>query len=119
MDERFERLIADNPNLSTSAICRLTGLSIGEVNKARVKPLWSYKGVGIPFMCFVNRKNQACYQVSAYGRLIFNGLFYRAIEYVDMVIYCLENNKGKLPLTRKESYFVGLEFIKRDNHHSN
>lgn len=119
MDKQFERLIADNPNLSTTALCKLTGLSVGAVNKVRVKPLWSYKGAGIPFMCFVNRKNQACHQVSVSGRLIFNGLLSRAIDYVDMVIYCLENNNGKPPPTRKESYFVGLEFINRDNHHSN
>ncbi|AUR95819.1 hypothetical protein NVP1213O_43 [Vibrio phage 1.213.O._10N.222.54.F10] len=109
MDSRIERLILDNPNLSTTALCRLTGLSVGVVNRIRVKPLWTHKGKGIPFMCFVNRKEQACHQVSVRGRLVFNGLLTKAIENVDRVIYCLENNNGKLP----SKVFDNMGFIGR------
>lgn len=110
MDRRLKRLILDNPNLSTSALCRITGLSTGVVNKVRGKPLWTYKGRGIPFMCFVNRKKQACHQVSVRGRLVFNGLLINAIGYVDMVIYCLENNNGNLP----PKAFDNMDFIRKD-----
>lgn len=107
-----ERLIQDNPNLSTVALCRLTGLTVWAIDKIRDKPTWRHKGVGVPFMCFVNRKEQACHQVSVKGRLVFNGLLSEAFEYVDRVIYCLENNNGKLPPTLSEWSLSDLEFIK-------
>lgn len=118
MTPQQAQLIRDNPNLSSAALARFTGLTYGRVHKARGNQSWSHKGYGIPFMCFVNRKDQACYQVSVKGRLVFNGLLAEAIEYVDRVIYCLENNDGKLPPPLSEWSLSNITFINKEGNNN-
>ncbi|AUS01781.1 hypothetical protein NVP1291O_67 [Vibrio phage 1.291.O._10N.286.55.F6] len=119
MDKRFERLIADNANLSSSMIANLVGLHKNTIIKAKkrlgIAPNWFHFGVGIPFVDY--DASSTSYRVRQDGRKVYDGSFNGAMENVDRLIYALDN--GGLPPTRKESYFAGLGFIKRDNHHSN
>lgn len=110
MDKQVERLITDNPNLCSSALSRLTGVNVRTLNRKRNSSAWRYKGVGVPFLCFVNSKDAAFYEVRCKREYISRGAFEDLIENVDRLIYALDN--GGLPPTRKESYFIGLGFIK-------
>ncbi|AUS01639.1 hypothetical protein NVP1287O_66 [Vibrio phage 1.287.O._10N.286.55.C7] len=99
MDERFERLIVDNPNLCSTVLSKLTGVSRRTIDRKRCKSNWRYKGFGIPFLCFVNSKESAFYEVRCKRRYIYRGEIETAMVQVDRVIYCMENNGGELPPT--------------------
>ncbi|AUR93254.1 hypothetical protein NVP1186O_19 [Vibrio phage 1.186.O._10N.286.49.E3] len=113
MDSRITRLICENPHLTTASIARLTGISADRIDRVRLNKSWVYRGYGVPFMGFINCKQDAYYNVSFKGVRVFSGTFKKAIDSVDQLIYCLENNNGQLPPTRKESYFLGLGFGER------
>jgi hypothetical protein len=119
VDKQIERLIEDNPNLSSSMIANLVGLHKNTVINAKkrlgIKYNWFHFGVGIPFVDY--DASSTSYRIRKDGRKIYDGSFNGAMENVDRLIYALDN--GGLPPARKESYFIGLDFIKRDNHHSN
>lgn len=119
MVSQIEILIADNPNLSSSVIARLAGLHKNTIINAKkrleVAPNWFHFGCGIPFMDY--DASSTSYRVRKDGRKIYDGSFTGAMDSLDRLVYALDN--GGLPPTRKESYFVGLHFIKRDSHHSN
>ncbi|AUR88469.1 hypothetical protein NVP1113A_68 [Vibrio phage 1.113.A._10N.286.51.E7] len=119
MDKQIERLIVDNPNLSSSMIASLVELHKNTIINAKkrldITPNWFHFGMGIPFVDYDS--SSTSYRIRKDGRKIYDGSFNGAMENLDRLIYALDN--GGLPPTRKESYFVGLEFIKRDNHHSN
>lgn len=114
MDERFERLIEDNPNLSHSALARFTGLTKKQVfafrKKKEISPNWFHKAVGIPFMSqFVVDGSTIAWRIECNSRGIYSSsMFDNVMDNLDRLIYALDN--GGLPPTRKESYFIGLEF---------
>ena len=111
MDKQIERLIEDNPNLSSSMIANLFGLHKNTVINAKkrlgVEFNWFHFGVGIPFVDY--DASSTSYRIRKDGRKIYDGSFSGAMENVDRLIHALDN--GGLPPTRKESYFIGLEFI--------
>lgn len=112
MNEQQKHLVCDNPNLSSAKLATLTGLESHTIRNARaamgIKPLWYHKGVGIPFMYF--NTSLVAYAVYKNDTHLFAGSFDKAVESVDRLIYCLENNNGKLPPSRREWYFKNLEF---------
>ena len=110
MNNQQLQLIKDNPNLSSAAIARLIGVSRWTVSKHREKPNWTHKGSGIPFVSFSPSSGQ--YKVRCKRRDIYKGKFNSCMENLDRLIYCLENNNGKLPMTTEESIFSDLNFIK-------
>lgn len=105
------QLINDNPNLSGAAIGRLVGVSRWTVNEHKESPAWTHKGVGIPFVSFNKANGQ--HVVRCKRREIFKGKFTKCMENLDRLIYCLENNNGKLPRTMSDAVFGGLGFIKK------
>ncbi|CAM0043327.1 hypothetical protein VPHK392_0020 [Vibrio phage K392] len=119
MDSRVERLIRDNPNLSNAVIGRISGLTTKQVFAYRVKnklkPVWFHKGKGVPFISrFIVDSSTIAWRIECKGAAITSSSsFINVLENVDRVIYCLENNNGQLPPTRKESYFLGLGFGER------
>ena len=107
-------LIKDNPNLSTASIARFTGLSWYAVDKVRNKPKWTHSGLGIPFISHSIGNRGLGYKVRFKNKTMAScSSFSSAMENLDRLIYCLENNDGKLPMTSKESIYRDLEFIKR------
>ena len=112
MDKQIERLIEDNPNLSSSMIANLVGLHkntiINTKKRLGIKSNWFHFGVGIPFVDY--DASSTSYRIRKDGRKIYDGSFNGAMENVDRLIYALDN--GGLPPTRKESYFIGLEFVR-------
>lgn len=115
MDKQIERLIADNPNLSSASIARLAGISRYAVGRLKAKmehkQNWSHRGCGIPFVSQSVNKDGVYLSLWFSGRVLSKGNIEGVMDNLDRLIYCLENNEGKLPPTRKESYFIGLEFI--------
>lgn len=110
IDNQQLQLIKDNPNLSSAAIARLIGVSRWTVSEHRENPKWTHKGKGIPFVSFSPSSGQ--YKVRCKRRDIYKGKFNNCMENLDRLIYCLENNNGKLPMTTEESIFSNLNFIK-------
>ena len=103
--------IQDNPNLSSAALGRLLGINKSTVERNREKPLWRHSGVGIPYV-YDSVNPDGVYKAVVFGkRTIAKGTLIHAIENVDRLIYCLENNNGKLPRTLNEVVFGDLEFI--------
>ncbi|CAH9015776.1 putative winged helix-turn-helix DNA-binding domainprotein [Vibrio phage 120E34-1] len=115
MDNRIERLIRDNPTLSSARIAKLVGLHRNTVINAKkrleVDSEWFHFGVGIPFVDYDS--SSTSYRVRKDGQKVYDGSFNGAMDNLDRLIYCLENNNGQLPPTRKESYFLGLGFGER------
>lgn len=95
------RLISDNPNLSHTVLARLLNISESYIKKIRRVYLlggkWMYRGDGIPFTRQVETKDGIYYEVRKNHQRLFRGNFYGAIEQVDRLLYCLNNNSGKLP----------------------
>jgi hypothetical protein len=102
--------IKDNPNLSASALSSFLGIDRKTVERNRESPEWKHNGKSIPFMCFVIAES-AHWQVQFGSRMIHRGSFVEAINNVDRLIYCLENNSGKLPRTLSDVVLGDLEFI--------
>lgn len=103
MDSHIQRLIDDNPNLSNAVLGRLAGLTRKQVFTYRkvteTRPKWLHKGRGIPFVSrFVVDSSTIAWRVECKGRAITSSSNLRnVVDNVDRVIYCLENNNGKLP----------------------
>lgn len=111
MNAQQNRLIADNPNLSGAAIARLIGVNKSTVNKSREKPLWRHSGIGIPFV-YDSINQDGVYKALIFnGRTLAKGRVQSVMENLDRLIYCLENNNGKLPRTLNEVVLGDLEFI--------
>lgn len=114
MTPQQERLIKDNPNLSSSALAKLIGVHKNTVinfkKRAGIVSNWYHFGVGIPFVGY--DKSVTAYRVRKDGVRIFFGSFKGAMLNLDRLIYCLDNNSGKLPPTFEESIFSDLIFIK-------
>ena len=111
MNAQQERLILDNPNLPDSNLANLTGLTVKQVSYYRFinncRGQWFYKGSGIPFCDF----NQEGYRVRKSGKKIFRGAFKEAIENVDRLIYCIENNGKHLLKTFEQQILDDLSFL--------
>lgn len=114
MNKQVERLVIENPNISSGKLAMLTGLKSHTIRNYRrrlgVKSFWHYSGVGIPFMYF--NAALVAYEIKKSNRDVFAGSFHNALLNVDRLIYCLDNNNGKLPAARRESYLKNLEFKK-------
>ena len=110
-----ERLIMDNQNLSSSIIASLIGLHKNTVINAKkrlgINPKWFHFGRGIPFVDY--DRVLTAYRIRKDGRKIYNGSFSSVMENLDRLIYCLDNNNGKLPPTMKEYVFDNLKFGER------
>ena len=116
MQPREIQLIRDNPNLGHAVLARLLGCGEATVRKARqslgLSPKWSYKGVGIPFTCQGMRTCGWYFTVTKDRRTLFQGNAKGMWLAVDRLIFCLENNNGRLP-SSDPYYLVNLEFAKR------
>lgn len=115
--QQIERLVRDNPNLSASKISSLAGVHkntiINTRRKIGVNHQWFHFGVGIPFVDY--DPITTSYRVRKDGRKIYNGSFFGAMESLDRLIFCLDNNQGKLPKTMEESILSDLEFLKKQH----
>lgn len=113
-NQQMERLVRDNPNLSASKIASLASVHKNTIINIRrrlgVIQQWFHFGIGIPFVDYdpINTS----YRLRKNGRKVYNGSFLGAMENLDRLIFCLDNNSGKLPKTLEESIFSELEFIK-------
>ena len=114
--QQIERLVRDNPNLSASKIASLAKVHkntiINTRRKLGVNHQWFHFGVGIPFVDY--DPITTSYRVRKDGRKIYNGSFFGAMESLDRLIFCLDNNQGKLPKTMEESILSDLEFLKKN-----
>lgn len=113
MNDRQKQLITDNPNLSSSKLSRFLGVSRIEIDKIRGATNWRHSGLGIPFLSQSIGKNGLSYKLRTKNITVvscssFNG----AMENLDRLISCLENNDGNLPMSTKEFIYCNLEFIK-------
>lgn len=104
------QLIHDNPNLSSAALARLIGVDKSTVSRNRTAPLWKHSGVGIPFV-YDSMNPDGVYKALIFdGRTLARGKLDAVMINLDRLIYCLENNNGKLPRTLHEVVFGDLEF---------
>lgn len=110
MTEQQKRVIRENPHLSASKIASLLGLSRSTIVSYRYRlggVCWSYSGKGIPFFYFSN----SCAQhfVKYNGKVFYNGVISKAINIVDHLIWCIENNIFNQPRI-EHPYLVNLKF---------
>ena len=102
----LESLLADNPNISSAALSRLTGKSRFSIERLRAKlgltPNWRHIGVGIPFTSQSVNKDGVYLSLQFKQRVLAKGLIEGVMVNLDRLIYCLENNNGKLPPTLSE-----------------
>lgn len=115
-----QRLIIDNPNVNTATLVRFLGSTRDRVERYRyknkLKGNWSYKATGIPFMSLLRTRDGICHHVNCKSRKIHSGSFAVAMENVDRLIYCLDNNNGKLPQSMNEYVFNNLRFgVRNEN----
>lgn len=111
MNKQQLQLIKDNPNLSGAAIARLIGVHKSTVERNRKKPLWKHLGAGIPYIYESVNKDGVYKSLKFAGRTLAKGKIESVLVNLDRLIYCLENNNGKLPMTTEESTFSNLTFI--------
>lgn len=111
MNKQQLQLIKDNPNLSGAAIANLLGVHKSTVERNREKPLWKHSGVGIPYVYESVNSDGVYKSLKFAGRTLAKGKIESVLVNLDRLIYCLENNNGKLPMTTEESIFSNLDFI--------
>lgn len=113
MNQQQVQLIKDNPNLSSSALESFLGVSRADIGKVRGKVLWKHSGCGIPFLSHTVGKNGLSYKLRTKNKTVVScSSLDSAMINLDRLIYCLENNEGKLPMTTEEAIEDGLRFIK-------
>ena len=108
-----ERLIIDNPNLSTNVIARFLGVDKSTVRKVKQRMTGhrhSFKGNSIPHLTSEIYNGGFRYVAIYRGRKLGVGSFSYCIEQVDRLLFCLENNNGKLPPTFNDVVFGNLKF---------
>lgn len=111
------QLIKDNPNLSGAELARIIGVNKSAVNKTRLKPYWKHSGCGIPFLSHSIGKRGLGYKLRAKNKNVVScSSFESAMENLDRLIYCLENNGGNLPMTTKQAVESGIRFIEEIEH---
>lgn len=115
-NQQMERLVIENPNLSASKLASIAKVHkntiINTRRKLGVNHQWFHFGVGIPFVDY--DPITTSYRVRKDGRKIYNGSFSGAMDNLDRLIFCLDNNQGELPKTMEESIFSDLEFLKNN-----
>ncbi len=112
MNSQQLQLIKDNPNLSSAAIARLIGVHKSTVDRNRTKPLWKHSGASIPYV-YESVNKDGVYKALRFGaRVLAKGKIDSVMGNLDRLIYCLENNNGKLPMKTEESILNNLNFIK-------
>ena len=110
MNDQQRKVIDENPNLSAGKLAYFLGLSRNTVISYRYRlggVAWSYSGIGVPFMYF----NRSCaqYFVSKSRIVFYNGLFGKAVNVVDHLIWCIENNMFNQPRI-EHPYLENLKF---------
>lgn len=117
LTDQQKRLIDDNPNLSNTVLSRFLNVARGKILRYKssigLDSQWKHKGVGVPFTRRFNTKDGEFTIVSHKRNTIFTGTTRNATINADRLIYCLENNNGKLPPTFDGWVMKNLEFIKR------
>ena len=114
---RKEQVIRDNPNLSSSALARFLGIDRKTVARVKdsleINTNWKHSGVGIPFTSTYITEDGFFTEVVLKGRTISKtNKIEVTSESVDRLIYCLENNDGKLPPSGVEGWSLdNLRFI--------
>lgn len=116
MNRHQRQLIIDNPNLSHRELARFLGVSRHVVQRYRktnaITPPWKRSGCGIPFTHEVIN-HSGVYKVLKFGnRQVVKGTLDNVLVNLDRLIFCLENNNGKLPPTRLEGLHDDLGFVK-------
>lgn len=112
MNDIHQRLIDENPNVNSTVLSKLIGEPVRKIERHRETAVWRYKGKGIPFLSFCNTSESAFYCVTYRRKLLFKGKLEGALEQVDRVIFCLENNNGKIPSFKVEPIMSNMEFIR-------
>ncbi len=113
ISESHERLIIDNPNLSTNVIARFLGIDKATVRKVKRRIAGhrhSFKGNNIPHLTSEIYNGGFRYVAIYRGRKLGVGSFNYCIEQIDRLLFCLENNNGKLPPTKTDYIFNNLKF---------
>lgn len=116
MNKHQHQLIIDNPNLSHRELARFLCVSRHAVQYYRkansITPLWKHSGCGIPFV-HDTMNPDGVYKVLKFGsRQLARGKLETVMIELERLIFCLENNNGKLPPTRLDNLHDGLEFVK-------
>ncbi len=116
MNLQQQQAIIDNPNLMCSKLASLLGLSKDAIRRFRIKnellTNWKHEGKGIPFVREIVTCNGVYHKVCFGDRTLFAGRMKGVMLNLDRLIFCLENNEGKLPRTLHKCTFDGLEFIR-------
>lgn len=112
------KLIIDNPNLSASELSRLLNLkpqTVAMIRRATCSgSSWKHSGCGIPFLSKTIGKRGLIYKLRTKNKTVVScSSFSSAMDNLDRLIYCLENNYGKLPKTTIEYVFGDLTFVGR------
>ena len=103
MTEQQKRVIRENPHIQSGKLAKLIGCSAKTVQRNR-NHVWSYEGVGIPFMRF-----DVLFRVKYKHRFIFaSNSMVKSLAVVDHLIWCIENgmfNKARI----EHPYFENLK----------
>lgn len=111
------RAVIDNQNLSVSALSEFLNLKQGTIRTIRrcygQHSFWKHSGCGVPFLSKTVGNRGLIYKLRTKNKSVVScSSLDSAITNLDRLIYCLENNNGKLPPTTREFVYSGLEFIK-------
>lgn len=111
MTEQQKRVIRENPHLQAGRLAEFLGLNVNTVRSYRVRNKarrsWTYTGLGIPMMFF--NIDSGCFIVSNKKAKLFKGVFSKAIDVVDRLLWCIENNMFNQPRI-EHPYFENLGF---------
>ena len=108
--------VVDNPNLSNLALAKFVGLNTETVRAIKSEydliSKWKHGGKGVPFLTAGVSGGGINYKIRCKHKTVVScSSLDSAMDNLDRLIHCLENNNGKLPRTLSEVVFGDLEFI--------
>lgn len=102
LTEQQKRVIRENPHIQSGKLAKLIGCNTKTVQRNR-KNIWSYEGVGIPFMRF-----DGLFRVKYKHCFIFaSSSMVKSLNVVDHLIWCIESNMFNQPRV-EHPYFENL-----------
>ena len=109
LTEQQKRVIRENPHLQRGKLSRLLGVgefSIDSYKTYNNLKSWTYSCCGMPFLSF--HPLSTSYRVQYKSRVIFLGSRNKAINVLDHLIWCIENDMFNKPRI-ENPYFEGLK----------
>ena len=107
LTQQQKRVVRENQHIHSGKLAELLGCDARAVRYHK-KSMWSYTGVGIPFMCF-DGSDKPHWSIAKDGkRIAKSASLEKAVSIVDHLIWCIENGMFNQPRI-ENPYFTGLK----------